>query len=611
MNGRRSLRERLWPRMEGSGVAMSGEAAPASACATCFLLLLGVPLAAQQPDDVILRAMRDELKRSAELAIPGIGKPYYIDFTLEDQWNVAVVASLGALVRSRDNHQRIGRVQLRAGDYLFDNTNYVFNDFFTGQFAGRVPLDNDYATLRRAFWLAADRHFKGAAESVARKRAALRNVTVREQINDYAKADPVQFYLPVARAEIDERDWQARVQSLSAVFAAYPRLHSSDVEFESAQAGVWFVNSEGTEARYPETIFIVRVRASSQAKDGMPVRDATVLLARSLDRLAPETAMRRAVEEVAKNVVALMDAPPAEDYSGPVLLDGIASPQLFAQLLGANLFVPRRPVNEPGRTAPFVGSELEGRVGSRILPEWMEVVDDATQTTWRGRELFGHFRIDSEGVVPRPVTVVEKGVVKSYLLTRQPVRGFEGSTGHARLPGFFGGKAAAIGNLFVRAAETESPAMLRKRMIEMCEMRGLPYGIVLRKLDYPTTADFDEIRRLSAAGSQRGGSARPLSSPILAYRLYPDGREELVRGLRIRGMNVRSFRDIIAASDEEHLFDFLNNTAPLAAIAGASYITNSTVVAPSVLFEDLELERMDEDWPRLPVVPPPPIVSRR
>lgn len=579
-----------------------------------LLLPLAVALAFCQPppaDDVMLHALRNEMERSRLLEIPGIGKPYYLEFSVEDIKSGGVLSSLGALVSMVEDHNRNGRVQLRAGNYAFDNTNYVFTDAFTGQFAGRVPLDNDYLTLRRAFWLAADRHFKGAAESFARKRAALRNVTVREQIDDFAPAEPVKLYLPVEHPQVDLQAWAARVQSLSALFADYPEIHSSDVEFRAAQASNWYLNSEGTEARYPESLYIVRVRASSQAADGMPVRDWLVFQARSIERLEPEAAMRREIQTMAKNVVALTKAPLAEDYAGPVLVEGIASPQLFAQLLGANLFVPRRPVNEPGRTPPFVGSELEGRVGSRILPEWIDVVDDPTQTAWRGRELFGHYRIDMEGVLPRPVTVVEKGVLKSYLMTRQPVRGFSQSTGHARLPGFFGAKAAAIGNLFVRAERTASEAELRKRLIELCELRGLPYGIVLRKLDFPTTAGFDEIRRLSMAGSQRGGSARPVSLPILAYRLYPDGREELVRGLRLRGVNVRSFRDVIAASEQQYVFDFLNNTAPLATMAGASVITNSSVIAPSVLFEDLELERLDEDWPKLPLVPPPPLVSRR
>ena len=162
-----------------------------------------------------------------------------------------------------------------------------------------------------------------------------------------------------------------------------------------------------------------------------------------------------------------------------------------------------------------------------------------------------------EGVVPKPVTVIERASSRTFLLTRQPVRGFERSNGRARLPGAFGAKFAAFSNLFVKARETVPAADLKKRLIAMIEQRGKPYGLLLRKLDYPTTSSGDELRRLSMASSQRGGSGRIISPPVLAYRVYPDGREELVRGMRFRSLSVRSLRDIIASSDTENFFDFI------------------------------------------------------
>ena len=75
-------------------------------------------------------------------------------------------------------------------------------------------------------------------------------------------------------------------------------------------------------------------------------------------------------------------------------------------------------------------------MGARVLPDSFSVVDDPTQKEWRGRPLFGAYEVDREGVMPKPLRLVEKGVLKGYLLTRQPVRGFEGSNGRARMPGF-------------------------------------------------------------------------------------------------------------------------------------------------------------------------------
>ena len=167
---------------------------------------------------------------------------------------------------------------------------------------------------------------------------------------------------------------------------------------------------------------------------------------------------RAAVKTLAENVTALANAPKGEDYSGPVLFEGVAGAQILGEVLGKNLALTRRPVGEGGRGGGFQPSELEGRIGARVLPESFDVVDDPTQKEWRGRPLFGHYEVDREGVAPKPLELVEKGVLKSYLLTRQPVRGFEGSNGRARMPGSYGASTAGFSNLFVQRRRDACPS---------------------------------------------------------------------------------------------------------------------------------------------------------
>jgi len=307
---------------------------------------------------------------------------------------------------------------------------------------------------------------------------------------------------------------------------------------------------------------------------------------------------------MAENLTALAKAPVGESYSGPVLFEGMAGPQLMAQVLGRNLSLFRKPVTEPGRPSGFPTSEFEGRIGSRILPEWIDVVDDPTQTEWRGRPLFGHYTVDMEGVAPQPLSIVEKGVLRNFLLTRQPVKNYSASNGRARLPGAFGAHTASISNLFVQARETVSAADLKKKLIEMISARGKPFGILVRKLDFPSAASVDEIRSL-LAGAARSGGGIPLSTPILIYRVYPDGREELVRGMRFRGVNARTLRDIQAASDEMHVLEYLDSAAPFALIGAGGFITETCVVAPSLLIDDVDLVKAEDQLPKLPIVPPP------
>jgi hypothetical protein len=259
---------------------------------------------------------------------------------------------------------------------------------------------------------------------------------------------------------------------------------------------------------------------------------------------------------------------------------------------------------DAGRNAPYVPSELENRIGSRILPDWMDVVDDPTQTEWRGHTLLGHYLYDIEGVTPAPLALVEKGTLKNFLLTRTPVlKSFDSSNGRARMTGSYGADEPGFGNLFVRATETVPLPDLKKKLMDLCRERSKPYGMLVRKLDYPSSASVDELRRMA----QSSGNQRLVSPPLLVYRVYPDGREELVRSLRFHGVSTRSFKDILAASDESYVFDFVDSNAPFALMGAGSFTTSASVIAPSLLFDEMELEPVQEETPKPPIVPSPPL----
>ncbi len=134
-----------------------------------------------------------------------------------------------------------------------------------------------------------------------------------------------------------------------------------------------------------------------------------------------------------------------------------------------------------------------------------------------------------------------------------------------------------------------------------------PYGMLVRKLDYPYSGSTGELQAVAQANAQSGGAARPVSPPLLIYRVYPDGREELVRGLRFRGLSARSLRDVMAASSETAVFEFVNTTTPLALLGSGGYLAPTSVISPGLLFEELEFDVPREQLPKSPTVPPPPM----
>jgi TldD protein len=578
-------------------------------------LSLLLPLAALAPaaeapsravSAVILRAMQDEMQRSRALRAMAVDQPYYFEYGLHDGENVTAAATLGALIRSTRVRFRLPAIEIRVGSPQFDNTNFAGpSRSFGGAYGVEAfPLDDSYPVLRHHLWLATDAEYKSAVETLALKRAALRNITLRDNLPDFSDAKPLQMITTVPPSKLDETAWAARVRRLSALFLGFPGVLGSSVSFEGGSGLLYLVTSEGTRVRVPEGSVALRIQASAQASDGMPVRDTVVFHALDPDRLPPDAEIERSIKEVAGNVTALAEAPTGETYAGPVLFEGTAAGQLFAEVLGHNLAASRASV-------PFSGpaGEFEDRIGTRVLPEWMDVVDDPTVAEWQGHPLFGHYPVDLEGVAPVRVPLVQKGILVKFLLTRQPIKGFSESNGHARLPGRRGVKGAAIGNLFVQASGGVPQAELRKRLIDLCRQRNKPYGIVIRGMDYPTSAPLEELSRLFRNMMRSKGGSRLQSRPVLVYRLYQDGHEQLVRGLQFRGLDTRSLKDILAASSDSTVFDFYDNGAPLAAMYGTTFVSEASVIAPSVLVDDLELEPVQDELPKPPLVPPPPLAA--
>jgi TldD protein len=583
-----------------------------------FLIAAGLSapalrLLAEDPyaQDVILRAMKDELERSRQLRVVGGGgddTPYFISYTLDDGDAFEVYASLGAVTAVARNRFRLPNIEVRVGSYDFDNTGHIYSGIYTGSRYDTepFPLDDNYRALRESLWLATDHAYKAAVESIARKRAALTNAAASaEKLADFSPAQPVQSFSKVTPTKFDENAWKARIIRHSAIFDAYPEVLASGVEFHFNQDASYYLNTEGTALRYRDDAAWIFARAEGQAPDGMVLRDALTTPALTLAQVPPEAELHDSLKAMARNIQTLLQAPMGESFVGPALFEPAAAAQLLAQLLGDNLRTPRKPISDPNRPLNLVGSEFEGRTGSRVLPEWLDVVDDPTQSSYQGKPLAGYYEFDFEGVKAQAVPVIQKGVLKSFLATRQPIKNAAGSNGHARFPAGFGTRAAAIGNLFVKPAESTPLADLKSRLIQICKERDKPYGLLIRKLDFPFLGSNAEIQTLQTASANSGGSVRPVSPPILMYRVYPDGREELVRGMRFRGLSTRSLRDILAASVETAVFDFINNGAPLARSGVGGYVALTSVISPGLLFDEVEVDQLQNPLQKPALVPPP------
>jgi len=559
------------------------------------LLGLGAATHAQAPvgDDVLLQAMREEVGRAAsQLKLEGLDKPFYIEAAVNDQETVDISASFGALVRVDRERSRPLRVEVRVGSYELDSSEFVGSRSFYSQMMDvprRLVVEDDALALRHALWLAFDAAYKQALEQLAAKKAALQNKVVTEEVPDFSREKPTTALAPRPPLGQELAKWPDVVRRLSAVFREFPAVQDSSVQLAVRVGSRSYVTSEGTVLRQPDSLVALVVRASTQAPDGMQLRDFAPFFAESLDRLPAEPVLAAAVRSVGGQLTRLAAAPALEKYAGPVLFTGQAAAELFAQLLAPQLSGHRPPLVEDERMATGMPkSELAERLNRPVLPAFLSVTDDPTRASVAGQALMGTYSFDGQGVPAQAVRVIDAGVLKMLLMSRRPSKEIPQSNGHGRATSS-GGVTAQIGNLFVEARDGKSLPELKVQLLAECRAAGLPHGLIVAKLDDPSLAGGEP----SARGRRRPDTVAP---PIVAYRVSAaDGTEELVRGLSFGEISVRTLKEITAAGNES----FVDNRTATASAAGGFMVVYSgtgggvpaAVVAPAVLLPDLEFSR--------------------
>jgi hypothetical protein len=249
-------------------------------------------LPAAQPDPV-LDAMQTELKRSMTLTLNQLDKPYFLSYTVDDEHTWSAAATLGGLLSSNSSTFRVPRLRMRVGDYKFDNTNWTGANAAGPRYDLRsFPIeDENPLVLRQFLWLATDSAFKGSLQSIARKRAALRNVTVSENLPDFAPVKPFVLMHDFTPVKFDSSLWTDRTRRVSAVFSEFPMLRNSAVEFSAIDSLHRYVTNEGTEVRIQEATGAVEIQAAAQASDGMIVRDLDTFYTRDFAKMFPEEAL--------------------------------------------------------------------------------------------------------------------------------------------------------------------------------------------------------------------------------------------------------------------------------------------------------------------------------
>jgi TldD protein len=598
-------------------------------------LAWGIPArgaAAQEPkdNDHTLQAMRDEMARAKtrlELMIPGTDKPvrpYYVEYRLLDLEVREIVGEFGALLTSTQTRNRFMDVSARVGDYKLDSSNFVSDDGFRGFIGptGSVGIDRDYNSLRQDLWIATDQAFKEAVETYSRKQAYLSSLARQSDIPDFSKVEPVQSIAPLVTPDWSSRNWEQEVRDSSAALRAFPQIYEGRVTYYLVFATEYLVTSEGTEIRTNRSFAAVEAGLNTMADDGVQLNHFYSTYAPLPANLPSVDAVRKGLNVTGSELMALRASPNAQDYTGPVLFEARAAAPMLAQVLGPAINGARPPVSfTPVMEQMLSGlggkSDWVARMGARVLPTSVTLVDDPSAKEFKGMPLLGGFAVDDEGVPAQKVTLVENGNLKSELMSRRPGPDLDQSNGHGR-SAFLNDAKPTMSNLFFTSTETLSPAEMKKKFLDECRAEKLNYCMIVREMDNPAISllhqdDFSEL--LASFG---GGAGTGDRLPLVIYRIYPDdGREELVRGARIIGLNTRSLRNLAGIGNDDFVYNYMQSQingfagTALGAFGSAQNGLPASVVAPSLLFEELEVRGARGEPKRLPLLPAPPMSAAK
>jgi TldD protein len=560
---------------------------------SALLLLATLPVAARaaEPDPraTVLDAMGAELDRSmARLKLKGFETPYFVAYTVRDYETVDILAKNGALFTDNRTRNRQAYVEVRVGDYLFDNTADVTPTSDVGpqsdevyEPGAEVAIDDDPDALRGTLWLLTDSRYK-AALSTLNQRRGVRATTVVEDENlpSFAKPDgaPPRAIDPAHPLVVDRAAWEKRLRLASAAMKKHPDVFDSDVRFQVTREVRYLASSEGARLVTERTIYGLHIQGVTRANDGIVLDHAHSFYGAAESELPDDVALAAAVDRLGSDLDALKRAPVLDPYTGPAILMEEATGVLFHEVIGHRLEGERLSDDNEGQT-------FKGQIGQPVIPRFLDLVDDPTMGKQGAVSLNGHYAFDDEAVAARPVTLIDQGVLKTYLTSRKPVAGAVRSNGHGRAEGT-SDPMARMGNTIVRSHRQVPFAKLRQMLLDEVRKQGKPFGLIIRDITggSTNTASF--------------GYQAFKGTPRLVFKVdAKTGAETLVRGVEMVGTPLTSINKIVATSDHVGVFNGFCG-------AESGFVPVSTV-APAVLLTEIELQRAQRTRQKQTVLPPP------
>lgn len=549
-------------------------------------LVLCIPLSAATAPASLLDILKEELNRNfTVLKQKADPPPYYMSYEVTEEESQLVTATLGTVNVHDKSHERYLDITVRVGSPTLDNYHVVKGQRPRFTDGAVLPLDDVAAAIRNRVWLETDRTYRAAARRLIEIQSdAQAKVQQEDRSGDFSTEPAAVFDQEPPALRYPDQQWIGRLRKWSAELAAGSGVLSSGVNLLVQRETKYMVDTDGTRLLHGRTFTNISISARGKASDGMDLVADDGFQGADLSRLAKPEVIDAAVQRVATDLGKLLHAPTVEPYVGPAILSGRAAGVFFHEIFGHRMEGHRQKDEAEGQT-------FTKAVGTPVLPDFLSVVFDPTRKSVNSIDLNGTYAYDDEGVKAAPITVVDNGILKTFLLSRSPIQGFPHSNGHGRRqPGLE--VVSRQSNLIVESKKSVSDAKLREMLIAEIKRANKPYGLY-----------FEEVTGGYTLTGRRGLQAFTVI-PLVVYRVYPDGRpDELVRGVDIVGTPLASFAKIIATGDKPDVFN-----GYCGAESGSVPVS---AVSPALLVSEIEVQKKDHGTDRPPLLSPPSTIGEQ
>lgn len=545
-------------------------------------------LTAAEADSVVMQALKEEMARSIKhLKNAGDAPVYYIAYRVFEREVANVSGDYGSIREKFDvSKSRTLDVELRVGSPKLDNSHKIpkddsFGSRVTFGYEAQIPFEDDKMAIRNIVWLKTDAALRLAQKKFAQVKAN-KDVLVAEddRSDDYVVEKPQIYFAAKKPMNVDHVLWESQVREASAVFREYPFIRTGDVDLTAQRLRRYLVTSTGTAIEDERVSYDARLYADTVANDGMVLWLNDRVEVDDVKKLPDAVTLKAMAKKLGDSLDKLRKSPPAQPYAGPAILQGKAAAVFFHEIFGHRIEGHRQKDESEGRT-------FTDKIGQQVMPKFISVIDDASTSKLGKTTLNGYYKFDDEGVPAQKVVLVDKGVLRGFLKSNSPIKGFKNSNGHGRCREGFAPVARQANLMVVADAKNQvSTQELRALLVREIKRQKKPFGLI-----------FDDIE---------GGSTLTRSSDPQIYNLFPlkvvkvfaDGRpDELLRGVDIVGTPLASLELILAAGNDVQTFNGVCG-------AESGWIPVSAS-SPSLLVKTIEVARQAKSHNKPPLLPDP------